>query len=148
MFVFTTLEPSFEMTLRAADISEEVITDFRDHRIKNAATFAAMDTTPEELKDTVRESLWRRHGKARFTAQGGVGQYSQRLVGGESKSRGKDEVRRSRSSTWAIHPVSHERLGVRVVSVQNTIWAEHTRSEVAITKMLRVVRRATSTTGY
>ena len=44
------------MTLRAADISEQVITGFRAHRIKNGATFAAMDTTPEELKDTVREA--------------------------------------------------------------------------------------------
>ena len=44
------LEPSFVVTLRAADISEEVITGFRVHKIKNAATFAAMDTTPEELK--------------------------------------------------------------------------------------------------
>ena len=51
------LEPSFEMTLRAADISEEVIAGFRVHRIKNAATFAAMDTTSEELKDTVLEVL-------------------------------------------------------------------------------------------
>ena len=51
------LEPSFEMTLRAADISEEVISGFRVHRIKHAATFAAMDTTPEELKDTVREAF-------------------------------------------------------------------------------------------
>ena len=51
------LEPSFEMTLRAADISEEVIAGFRVHRIKNAATFAAMDTTLEELKDTVRVAL-------------------------------------------------------------------------------------------
>ena len=56
MFGFTTftleqiaaapqLEPSFEMTLRAVDISEEVITGFRVHRIKNAATFTTMDTT-------------------------------------------------------------------------------------------------------
>ena len=50
------LEPSFEMTLRAADISEEVITGFRVHRIKNAAIFASMDTTAEELKDAVREA--------------------------------------------------------------------------------------------
>ena len=34
------LEPSFEMTLRAADISEEVITGFRVHKIKTAAIFA------------------------------------------------------------------------------------------------------------
>ena len=45
------------MTLRAADISEEAITGFRVHRIINAATFAAMDTTPEELKDSVREAF-------------------------------------------------------------------------------------------
>ena len=51
------LEPSFEMTLRAADISEEVITGFRVHRMKNAANFAAMDTTPEEPKDTVRDAF-------------------------------------------------------------------------------------------
>ena len=51
------LEPSFEKTLRAADISEEVIIGFRVHSIKNAGTFAAMDTTPKELKDTVREAL-------------------------------------------------------------------------------------------
>ena len=51
------LEPSFEMTLRAADISEEVITGFRVHKIKTAATFAAMDTTVEELKETVREAF-------------------------------------------------------------------------------------------
>ena len=68
MFGFTTftpeqiaaapqLEPSFEMTLRAAVISEEVITGFRVHKIKNAAIFAAMKTTAEELKDTVREAF-------------------------------------------------------------------------------------------
>ena len=51
------LEPPFEMTLRAADISEKAITGFRFHRIINAATFAAMDTTPEELKDSVREAF-------------------------------------------------------------------------------------------
>ena len=51
------LEPSFEMTLRAADISEEVITGFRVHKIKSAAIFAAMDTTVEELKETVREAF-------------------------------------------------------------------------------------------
>ena len=51
------LEPSFDMTLRAADISEEVVTGFRIHRIKNAATCTAMGTTPEELKDTVREAF-------------------------------------------------------------------------------------------
>ena len=51
------LEPSLEMTLRAADISKEVITGVRVHRIKNAATFAAIDTTPEVLKDTVPEAL-------------------------------------------------------------------------------------------
>ena len=51
------LEPSFEKTLRAADISEEVIKGFRVRRIKNAATFAAMDTTLEELKDTIREAF-------------------------------------------------------------------------------------------
>ena len=48
------LEPSFEMTLRAADISEEVITGFRVHKINTAAIFAAIDTTVEELKETVR----------------------------------------------------------------------------------------------
>ena len=53
------LEPSFEMTLRAADICEEVITGFRVHKIKNAAIFAAMDTTAEELKDTVSRGFWR-----------------------------------------------------------------------------------------
>ena len=51
------LEPSSEMTLRAADISEEVITGFRVHKIKTAAIFAAMDTTVEELKETVREAF-------------------------------------------------------------------------------------------
>ena len=51
------LEPSFQMTRRAADIGEEVITGFRVHRIKNAATFAAMDTTREVLKDTFREAF-------------------------------------------------------------------------------------------
>ena len=51
--------PSFETTLRAADISEEVIKGFRVHKIKSAAIFAAMDTTAEELKDTVREAFWR-----------------------------------------------------------------------------------------
>ena len=45
------------MTLRAADVSEEVITGFRVHKIKNGATFAAMDTTVEELKVTIREAL-------------------------------------------------------------------------------------------
>ena len=45
------------MTLRAADISEEVLTGFRVHSIKNTAIFAAMDTTPEELKDTVHEAV-------------------------------------------------------------------------------------------
>ena len=49
--------PSFEMTLRAADISEEVISGFRVHRIQNAATFAAMDSSPEELKSTIRDAL-------------------------------------------------------------------------------------------
>ena len=51
------LEPSFENTLRAADISEEVIAGFRVHKIKTAATFAAMDTIVEELKETVREAF-------------------------------------------------------------------------------------------
>ena len=46
------LEPSFEMTLR-----EKVITGFRVHNIKTAAIFAAMDTTVEELKETVREAF-------------------------------------------------------------------------------------------
>ena len=50
-------EPSSEMTLRAADISEEEKTGFRVHKIKDAAIFAAMDTTAEELKDTVREAF-------------------------------------------------------------------------------------------
>ena len=53
----TQLEPSFEMTLRAADISEEVITGFRVHKIKTGAIVAAMDTTVEELKETVREAF-------------------------------------------------------------------------------------------
>ena len=53
-----------------------------------------------------------------------MGQYPQRLVGFESESRSQDEGGRSRSSTWATHSVSHERLGVHVVSVQNTIWAD------------------------
>ena len=49
------LEPFFEMTLRAADISEEVITGFRVHKIKTAAIFCC--ATVEELKETVRESF-------------------------------------------------------------------------------------------
>ena len=76
------LEPSFEMTLRAADISEDAITGFCVHRIKNAATFAAMDSTPEELSS---RSLWHRHSKIRLTVQGGVGQHSQRVVGCKSE---------------------------------------------------------------
>ena len=40
------------MTLRA----EEVITGFRVHKMKTAAMFAAMDTSVEELKETVREA--------------------------------------------------------------------------------------------
>ena len=84
-----------------------------------------MDTTPEELKDTVREAFGV-DCKVRPTAQGRVGQYPQRLVGFESESGSQDEGARSRSSTWSTHSVPHERLGVHVVSVQNTIWAEHT----------------------
>ena len=65
------------MTLRGADISEEVITCFRVHKIKNAAIFA------EELKETVREAFQHRYGEVWLTSQCGVGQHSQRLVGSE-----------------------------------------------------------------
>ena len=66
------LEPSFEMTLRAADISEEVNTVFRVHRIKNAVIFAAMDNSVEELQINRSRSIWRRHCEVRSTPLGGM----------------------------------------------------------------------------
>ena len=112
------LAPSFEMTLRAAGISEEVITGFRVHKIKSAAIFAAMDTTAEELKDTVREAFGVDTAKYGLPHKGGVGQHSQRLVGCEGEPRSLNEGGRSGSSTWAAHPISHGRLGVHVGPVQ------------------------------
>ena len=51
------LEPAFEITLRAADVSDDVMTRFRVHKIKSASTFAAMDTTEALDVDTVKYRL-------------------------------------------------------------------------------------------
>ena len=45
------------MAPSTTDVSEEVITGFRVHKIKTAAILAAMDTTVEELEETVREAF-------------------------------------------------------------------------------------------
>ena len=46
------LVAAFEMTLRAADVHEDVITGLCVHKIKNAT---AMDSTVKELRVTVRD---------------------------------------------------------------------------------------------
>ena len=69
-----------------------------------------------ELKDTVREAFGVDTAELWLTAQGGVGQHSQRLLGCESEPRSQNEGGRSGSSTWAPHPISHGRLDVKVWS--------------------------------
>ena len=141
-------EPLFEMTLRAAVISEEVITGFRVHKIKNAPIFAAMDTTAEEVKDTVREAFGSDTVKYGSPYKVEWANIHNPGLAAKVNHEVKNEGGRSGSSTWAAHPICHGRLGVHVVSVQTTIWVEHTRREVASTKLLRVARRATAKRCY
>ena len=55
------LELSLAMTLRAADVSAEVLRGFRVHKSQNAATFAAMDTTQFKSSRSQSGKLWHRH---------------------------------------------------------------------------------------
>ena len=136
------------MTLRAADISEEVITGFRVHRIKNAATFAAMDTTPEELKDTVREAF------GVDTAKYGVPHKVEwaNIHNAWLASKVNLEVKTRVDAVARAHgqPIQYltKDWASMLFQFKNTIWAEHTRREVANTKLPRVVRRATPQRGH
>ena len=51
------LDPVFEHMLRSSFVHENVITAIRVQKIRNAATFAAMDSTAEDLKETCKEAF-------------------------------------------------------------------------------------------
>ena len=98
------LAPSFDMTLRAADISEEVITGFRVH--KDCRDICCDGYYRGRTRRNSSRSIWRRHCKVRFTSQGVVGKHSQRLAFSEGKSRGEIEGGRGCSYSRAAYPMA------------------------------------------
>ena len=118
-----------------------VITGFRVHKIKTAAIFAAMDTTVDELKETVREAFgvdtakyglphkveWANIHNARLAVK----------VNQEVKSK-VDAVARAHGQ-----PIqkSYRRLGVHDLPIQTAIWDEFSRRQTACTELFRVIRR-------
>ena len=59
------LEPAFEMTLQAADVHEDVITGFRVHKTKNAATFCRNRHHSGRAQDHIPRSFRHRHCQER-----------------------------------------------------------------------------------
>ena len=115
------LEPSFEMTLRAADISEGgnhwiPSTQDQDHRDFDCDGYCRGRTQRNSSR-----SFWRRHCKVRSSPQGAVGQHSQRLAFSEGKSRGEIEGGRGCSCSRAAHPIPYCRLGVHDLPTQTAI---------------------------
>ena len=133
------------MTLRPADNSQEVITGFRVHRIKNAATFAVMDTTREELKDTVREAFG--VGTAKYGLPHKVERAN--IHNAWLAAKVNQEVKTKAVARAHGQPIQYltKDTASMLFQFKTQYGLEHARSEVAITELLRVVRRATTQRG-